>query len=174
MIISSHLKSALIVLLSLSLSACGFHLRSADELPPQLHKLCLKTPNPYNGFTVKLRNLLRSLGLSVEPSCKDSPYRLTVYSINLTRDNPNITDANQAVSFTYTLNVEFDLKNSKDQVILSKRVLTANRVVILNSQQIYTSYNTGTIQNQLEQIVANQVFEQLITLESKKQFERFP
>jgi LPS-assembly lipoprotein len=42
------LSRALAVVLVLALSACGFHLRDALQLPPDLGPLLVQAPDPYS------------------------------------------------------------------------------------------------------------------------------
>ena len=169
-----NLSNSLVLLCCLTLSSCGFQLRSAKHLPPELHELCLITPKPNSSFTHKLTNMLTSLGLKIDESCKEAPYQLQVYSTSLTRDNPAITNADQALTFNYTFNLDFELRNHQGKAIISRRTLAASRQVILNAQQVYTSYNGGAIQKQLEQIILSQVFDQLTIRDTKTNFAKYP
>ena len=168
------MKYLAIILSCLALSACGFQPRSAKELPPQLHELCVVTPKPNSNFSHKLRQMLGSLQLKIDSSCTSAPYKLEIYKTSLTRDNPSITTADQAQTFNYTYSLDFDLNNNQGQTMISRRTLSASRSVILNAQQIFTPYNTSAIEKQLEQIILSQVFDQLTTIETKANFARYP
>lgn len=167
------LKLLSLLAFSISLSACGFHLRSAKELPPQLHELCLKTSAPYTSLIARLTNMLTALDLKIDKECKQAPYILNINNLELTHDNPAIADANQAVTFNYALHVNMSLQNKQGVAIIPDRNLVASRAVILNSQQIYTPYNTDSVEKQLEQIILNQIFDQLTTQQAKNSFATY-
>ncbi len=168
------LSASLTILICLNLTACGFHLRSAQDLPPQLHELCVVTPKPGSSFSHKLNRMLSSLDLKIVDSCASAPYKLEIYDTSLTRDNPAITTADQALIFNYTFSANLDLSDKQARSMISRRSLVATRAVILNSQQIYTSYNTSAIQGQLEQIILSQLYDQLTLSETKANFVKPP
>lgn len=168
------LKLFSLLAFSIALCACGFgfHLRSAKELPPQLHELCIKTSAPYTSFIARLSNMLSALGLKIDKKCEEAPYILNINHLELTHDDPAIADTNQAVTFNYTLHVDMSLQNKQGVTIIPNRSLVASRAVILNSQQIYTPYNTDSVEKQLEQIILNQIFDQLTTEQAKNNFAK--
>ncbi len=162
---------SLLIALSLSLMSCGFHFRSAKQVPSPLKNLCLTTPKSKSGFNSSLSSMLRSLDIKLIEPCNGAPFVLTVFDITLTHDNPAIADANQAVTFNYTLNADIALSSAQGKTIIPRRVLSASRIVILNSQQIFVPYNSDSIETQLQHMIISQIYDQLTSLQTRHALE---
>lgn len=162
---------SLLILLALNLVSCGFHFRSAKQIPPPLKNLCLKTPSSEASFNSGLSSMLRSLDIKLITPCDQAPFVLTVFDINLTHDNPAIADANQAVTFNYTLNADIALSSAQGKSIIPRRMLSASRIVILNSQQIFVPYNSDSIKTQLQHMIISQLYDQLTSLQTRHTLE---
>jgi LPS-assembly lipoprotein len=61
---SPMIKRALVVVLVLALSACGFHLRGALQLPADLGPVMVKTPDPYSPLGQSLADALDRSGIA--------------------------------------------------------------------------------------------------------------
>ncbi|SRR3989339_1119176 len=148
-----------LIFLCLLLVGCGFHLRSAQDFPPQLRTLNLKTPNPYSSFTTSLTDLLTSMNVQLT---KNAPYTLNISQIEFNNPQAAITTTTQAVTYTYTLTITYSIeKHSK--VIVAPQTLTTSQSVMMNVNQIYNSNSSALTQRELEHTMMDLLYNQFIS-----------
>lgn len=111
-----YIKLFLIVVLCTSLSACGFHLRGREALPPQLKTLYVDAA-PYSPLTLSLKQTLKSAGVNVVDSAKESPLTLQILSENFNQQLINISANTFVKSYKLTYIVQFQLVNKSQTVI---------------------------------------------------------
>ena len=76
------MKKIIIIIISLALTACGFHLRSQNQLPEKLHVIYLASSNPYGPFESTFSQTLRSAGVTVVDAADKAPISLNIINAN--------------------------------------------------------------------------------------------
>ena len=157
------IKILVVISLAISLFGCGFHLRSPQELPANLTNLYLQIDNPYSNLAALLKRMFESLDIKVSKSPKHAKYVFQVITHRFEHDNPAITTSNQAVTLTYRLIVNFQIKTAGGKVVFGPRMLVASREVILNANQLFTNNVNPLVKQQLNRLMTNLIFNQLIS-----------
>ncbi len=156
----------------LLLSACAFHTRSSADFPPQLHNLYLETPNSYSNFRSQLSHTLKALDFDLMTDKTKAHYYLEIRNLSFTNDTPPLTDLSQAIAINYILGLDMELKSSKGTVLVPTTHLSTSRIILLNSQQIYTSYSGEFVKPQLERILISQILDRLSNQQTLAKLEK--
>jgi len=156
-------KILVMTVISLVLSGCGFHLRSAAKVPAQLHTLYLKTPSPYSPLVTQLKATLKSFGIRlVKNHCK-AAYTLNLKKIHFSQSNPAITTTNLAVSFTYSLTVNIQITTANNKAVTPLQTLYATRSISQNPSQVYTPGAATLARQELRRDIISQIYYALIS-----------
>jgi LPS-assembly lipoprotein len=103
-------------LVALTLSACGWHIRGAIDLPKDLSQLYISAVDSKGALMTELRQLLKANRVSVVENESDANYMLTI--IEETKDRRSAGVGGDALSSSYELTLkaiyEIRLKNSSE------------------------------------------------------------
>jgi outer membrane lipopolysaccharide assembly protein LptE/RlpB len=138
---------SLMILLSCLLSACGFHLRNASELPAQLHTLYYSPENPYEPVATELQTTLTSLNLRLVSSPRQAEYTLRLSKSNTRHSQANLSDTSQASTISYSQNVNVSIINNRTKSLVISSNFSASVSQYLNQNQIMTA-NTSSLASQ--------------------------
>jgi LPS-assembly lipoprotein len=153
-----YLFSLLSCVVLISLSACGFHLRSYNELPPAMHTLYLQTENPYGSFEASLRYNLRTSGVILVDAANKAPITLKISKPLQTNSNLATGPSSQARTYSISYEVTFSLANAQGENLLPPQTLNTSRNLILSANQLPQSNNQIDILNRdMEQDIINRL-----------------
>lgn len=174
MSISRFLKRVLtpaLILITLCclLTACGFQLRSKNELPASLHQLVLIPLKPYSKFTTLLKEMINSMGIKLLPEkSKQARFALVITKDDFTHSRAQSVNANLPTSASYSQTAEVEIKDLKTGAILTSNTFSKSESQSLNTNQLYTpGTNRVAVSSLNEQIVA-QIFYWLSSHNIKK------
>lgn len=158
------MKRILIILVStLLLTGCGFHPRRANDVPPELHTLYLKSSKPYSPLITQLRSMLASLNIKLVNKQSDAPYTLNVSNIVFSQSNPPITTTTLAVSFSYTMSVSVHIQARDGKQLIPTKSLSAQRSISQNASQVYTPGTATLAKQELRRDIISQIYYVLIS-----------
>jgi LPS-assembly lipoprotein len=149
--------------LCLLLSACGFHLRSQRSLPAQLHNVYFSSKNSSIALNSDITSLLKSLNVTLAPNASKAPITLLVSNYRYAHRQPSITTSNQAITFTYSLSINYQLLKSDQTPITASRTLSVSYDQMMNANQIYLNNNAPTVERRLQKEIVNILYDQLIS-----------
>ena len=139
------------------LTGCGFHLRNATNMPPQLKTLYLNVDKPDTPFNQALRHLLLSLNVNLTQKASEAPLQLKV-TYDFTHSTPEIVSSTQTVTYVYTLQVEASVLNSKGVIVVPVHVIVLSQTQAMNTTQIYTPNTASIVENELERDTINLLY----------------
>lgn len=134
------MNKALFVFITLLISGCGFHLRSQNALPAELHSIRLTSCTPYGDFESNLRHALTQLGVSVSRN-GNAPIAINIINASLYQDVPTIGGSNQARVYVYYYRVTFDIRDACQKIIIPAKSVVANGTLIVNAGTAIESTN---------------------------------
>ena len=142
---------------------CGFHLRNASELPPELHVLYFDADNPYDPVSVGIKETLTALDIKLVGSPHQAPYTLHLTKPVSTNTQPSISDLTLAttVSFTQTISASLINNNTKKTIISSGFAETLTQT--LKQNQITTNSTTALGTQDLPRRLINDIYLWLTT-----------
>jgi LPS-assembly lipoprotein len=159
----ASLRIALVVLLvSFSLSSCGFRLAGTNDLPPELSSIYLVTSNISK---VQIRALQRSLenaGATVVSQLDQQSVQLKV-SLKVAPDRQLATSARDgAIVRRISRGLTFSVKAADGQTIAATQTLRQQKDVSLNDDNLQASNREQeTVTRELEQSLFDQLVRQL-------------
>jgi len=165
----SFIRFALGMMALLCLMSCGFHLRSAFNIPPEL-KILKITPNqPYEPFQRVLRKTLIQNGIMIvdcEPGENaTTPYTLQLLSINFVERPVAYGSDVQVNRATLQLNVTYEIVDAKCCIVIPKRCIQVERdLSIVPNSVLGTEHERANVQAELYQDAATLLIRQLSSI----------
>lgn len=148
-----------------SLAGCGFHLRGAANLPPQLHTLYLKSDRPFTPFMNELRSSLKLSGVHLTPSAKDAPYTLEISNETLNTQETSIGGSQQIRDYTATYSIQYDIKNNDGKTIYGPNTISDKQTITVLANEILT--NSNKLNNAKRIMTQNLISKMMFALTSK-------
>jgi LPS-assembly lipoprotein len=105
-------RIALASLLSLLLSACGFHLRDALTLPPDLGPVRVEARDPYSPLALSLQQALRRAGAQVVEGQARDVAVLDIVSERWANTPLSVDAQGRALEYTLRYAVFFELRDA--------------------------------------------------------------
>ena len=159
----TSLRIALVVLLvSLSLSACGYRLAGTADLPPELSSIYLVTNNISESQSRALQRSLENGGATVVSQLDQQSVQLNV-SLKVEPTRQLATSARDgAIVRRVTRGLTFTVKAADGQTIAATQTLSQQKDVSLNDDNLAASNREQeTVTLELEQSLFDQLIRQL-------------
>src|SRR4051812_24155774 len=106
------------------IAQCGFKFRSYQDLPEQLRLLYLSSDEPYDKFTLLLKQHLIQLGILLTESPESAPVTLKIANAKLIYAEPDITTSDKARIYLITYRVQFILQNIQGKALVPIQNIT--------------------------------------------------
>jgi LPS-assembly lipoprotein len=129
-------RSRLVLLCSLLLAGCGFHLRGTMDLPPSLGSIYIQGGNPYGEFVAELRRTLRASHTHVVDSPAGARATLTIQREDVHRQVLSVGSTGKAREYGLALTVEFQVTDPKGQVLVPSQTVSVSRDLSFDSTQV--------------------------------------
>lgn len=144
------------------ISACAFKFRTASELPPQLHQLYVQTEEPYGRFETMLKSSLRSSGIVLVDSPRQTNFILHISRPALTYVAATLGTSNQSRVYSVVYGVSYSILNA-EEVELSKpqRLVSTRSLILSGNQLIETNNQLSLLEQEMQRDVLNQLFNAL-------------
>lgn len=156
-------KLVLLACLIICVSACGYHFRSAKDMPAGFHQVFIETSNPYTNLVSLLKQQFKALQVGTVDKPVNAKFTFQIQDEHFEHDTQNITTSNQAITLTYRLILHFQIKSKTGKTVFGPRRLVATRDVILNANQIITNNISPLVKQQLDRRMTDLVFDQLMS-----------
>lgn len=131
----SYVKICLILISVFLLSGCGFKLRTAESLPPQLHQVYYQTDNPFGQFEVAFKKALKAsnVKLLAAPNAT-APILHVTSNYSSTTTSSISTTSGRVYSLSYTATISIDDASGKP--LLPSQIAGASRSITLQPNEI--------------------------------------
>lgn len=148
----------ILVLCSIGLlSGCGFHLRSATSLPPQLHKMYLATDNPYGDFTLTFKKSLQDAGIELTNAANLAKVTLTL-TYNYAATTTSTGTSTQARLYTLNYAAITTLQNTQGKNIIGPFTTSVSRNLTLAPYEVFeVSTQVDTVKQELQTELATKI-----------------
>ena len=156
-----RLFSLLAVLLLVN--ACGFHLQSRAEMPPEMQRTRLEVQLPYSEFARRLETHLEQNGVNVVTVLDDAA--VLEVPVNTTRKEiQSIGDNARVREFLIRHTVQFRLLDSNGTELIPMQTFEQSRVYSFNEQDILAAEREDEfLRNDLADSLARMVVRRLGT-----------
>ena len=127
-LLPSILRSTGLAALVLSLGACGFHLRNALTLPPELNPVRVVAPDPYSPLAESLADSMTRAGATPASSNMAEPATTLQIASERWGNTPiSIDELGRAQEFSLRYAVAFALIDSNGEVVVPQQVVELSR-----------------------------------------------
>jgi LPS-assembly lipoprotein len=110
-----------------ALSACGFHLRGAVELPEQMNTVYAQGFGPASPFPSYLSENLKQSDARLTLEREDAGIILNAINEQFNRREVSLSETGKANIYELSYVLTYDLRNSSGDVILGKQTITVVR-----------------------------------------------
>jgi LPS-assembly lipoprotein len=150
------LSRALAVVLVLALSACGFHLRDALQLPPDLGPLRVQSPDPYSPLAESLSEAMARAGATPAAEGATDVATLRVLSEKWGNTPLSVDAFGRAQEYTLRYAVFFRMTRADGSILVPQQALELSRD--------YVSAVTNTLGTDGErEILANEMRREMVS-----------
>ncbi|HEC19382.1 MAG TPA: hypothetical protein ENI97_08560 [Gammaproteobacteria bacterium] len=118
------MRHLLTLLLLLSLTACGFHLRGAVQLPAELNALALRDASPATDIAPELRRALQNEGVRLSET---APRVLQLAGERYAKRVLSVDSAGRAQEYGLSYTVDFALRDESGALWLAPQSVTETR-----------------------------------------------
>lgn len=156
------IKISLLFFISLTLSACGFHLRGHQPLPPELHVIYIESSTPFSEFSKRLEQTLRSIGIVVTTCPQDA--RITLHIIAQTVKHQLTSQGSNGQLSTYLLSyyVSYQLVDAAGRVLQCPQTIIETRSFQISANQLLGDTNVqDTLVDSMRRDIIYQLLERL-------------
>jgi outer membrane lipopolysaccharide assembly protein LptE/RlpB len=166
--ISLILSGVCIWMSFLSLTGCGFKLRTTNSLAQNLHKIYYQADNPYEEFETALKRALKTSGvILLDESNKYSPilHLSSSYSYNTQGAYSSATSRTYTLTYTAILSIS----DFSGKVLLTPKTVAVSREITLKpNEMIETTSQTYISKREMQQELFIKIFN--ILTQIKPQF----
>jgi LPS-assembly lipoprotein len=138
-------RASLIIGVMVFLTSCGFHLQRAMYLAKPLHRMYLKTPDPYGQLARSLQQYLKISNVYLASSPEEATTVLSILRDDTSQELLSVSGTQQTRQYTLRVTVDFALTTSDGKMIGGPQTLTETRTMTVQSNQILGSSNEANL-----------------------------
>lgn len=127
------------IILSVSLSACGFHLRGIGDIPEWLNNVAVITKDSDPKIAHLLESQLTSYHIKISESPEQAKYWLVVTKSNIAKQVISIGASTNQRQYQLIMTVQFLLQTPKGDVLKKPMAVIVNRQLTVNNDRILGS-----------------------------------
>ena len=127
------------LLLTLFLTACGFHLRGLIDIPKWLTNVAIISNDGSKELASILKSQLEGYKIDVNPDPATANYWLIIDKTNFQQQIVSIGASTNPRQYQLILTIEFMLQTAKGQIIKPLRVVSVSRQLTVNNDRILGS-----------------------------------
>ncbi len=157
---------AILIIIALFLTGCGFHLSGSLPLAPNLHNLYLETNDPYGQLTKNLKIYLRASDVIVEQKPEEAKLILEIISETTSQQMIGISAKQDTRVYNLILTVIFQVKNSQGKILVPPQTMRQIGSLTIQSDQILAGSNQAD--NIYQQLRVRIIYDIMSRLSSKE------
>ncbi len=153
----------LVYLAALLLAACGFHLQTRADLPPEMERTRMEIDSPHSEFARRLESYLEQNGVQVVIGLGDAAV-LEVPLNRMRKEIQSIDDQARVQEFLIRHTVQFRLLDKEGTELIPLQTFEQSRVYSFNKQDILAVEREDEfLRNELSDSLARMVVRRLGT-----------
>lgn len=131
----------LLLLLTLLITSCGFHLRGEVALPSDMQRVFIQTDDPYGWLARGLAEYLKSSGTYIANSAQGATMTIKILHLDKSQQLLSVSGTQQTRQYNLVLSATFELLNSTGKTVTTPQVVTEIRVLTVAANQILGGSN---------------------------------
>jgi LPS-assembly lipoprotein len=161
--VNNIIRAALLLLLAVSISACGFHLRGNIPLDEGIKNMFVSAPE--GTFKDQLERVLTTSGARISATDAGADVILVVTNAATNRTVGTLDDRGKANSYNLQFKVTYSLKDPTGVSIRSAASLTESRRYNFDPETVIeTEAEEAELQESMEQDISLRIVRQLSTI----------
>jgi LPS-assembly lipoprotein len=155
------IKQLLFLIIPIFLAGCGFHLRGAHPLPPQLHTMYLQSTKPYSDLTKQVKMTLAISNVKLVDDPTKAPIILSLSNENFSTYQTSVGNSTQTRNYNATYAVTYQLQNKYGSDITAAKTISNSSTITVNQNEILENSNKLNIakQNLIRDLVMKLMFQ---------------
>ncbi|MEN8129488.1 MAG: LPS assembly lipoprotein LptE [Pseudomonadota bacterium] len=134
--LGSTLTRSVILLLVISQWGCGFQLRGAADLAPELSRTQIQGVSPYSDFAAKLRQQLRANGVQVVDSKEQAMAILRITKNKSGRRVLSVGDNGKVREYQLFSVLSFEVRGMNKERLLKNQTIRLTRDFVFNENDV--------------------------------------
>lgn len=165
-----HTISFIVLLLGITLlTGCGFHLRGAAPLPPNIKSISLHSATPYSLLMQELKEIFVSMKIAVVTPTEHPDLILVIDSETFSSTSLVQSASSSTEQYIMYYTITYHLDDAKNQSIWGPKNLRLSQTYSINQNEVLTTGTIEqTIQQQLQQEAAGRIIVQLGSVDAQK------
>ena len=161
--VNNIMRSALLLLLAVTISACGFHLRGNIPLSEGVKNMYVSAPE--GPFKEELERILSRAGANLTTTAAGADAILVVTKAETTRTVGTLDEQGKANSYNLRFNVKYSLKTPDEENIRPQQSLTESRRYNFDPATVVeTEAEEAELQESMEQAISLRIVRKLSTI----------
>lgn len=126
----------LLGVLVLLLSSCGFQLRGAYQLPPQMHATWVNAANPNSALARSLKRTLNANGIRLVESQSSSSAVLRLFGEKNSKRVISVDSRGQAREYELSYSISFSLSLADNTALIAEQTLSLQRDFLFDTTDV--------------------------------------
>ena len=131
--------SLLLVFVMVNLSACGFHLRGSEALPPEMAVTYIQSSNPFSTLVDDFAGALRARGAKVTERIEDATAVLRIQANDRERDVLSVNTSGKVLEYELRQTIRFAVATAENLPIVESQTVTMRRAYLYKSTDVLGS-----------------------------------
>ncbi|MCF7981656.1 MAG: hypothetical protein K9K86_06700 [Pseudomonadales bacterium] len=144
---------------TLSISACGWHLRGSEPLPEEMQTLYLSIANENSDLSRSLKRSLKTLGVTLTEKSADAPLTLAITNVDNQRRTVSTSSRGKAAEYELTTFITYELKNKQGETLFGPDTVSAEKIYLFDPNQVVSAFEEEQL---LRQEMQRDLIQQLI------------
>ena len=152
-----------VLLLAITLTACGFHLRGNIPLPKNIQNMYVQGPD--GTFKDKLEDVLTNSGATIAPSALAADVVVNITEATSSRDVGTLDERGKVDSYNLVFRVRYSLDDTQGKVVRESTSLRESRQYDFDPELVVESESEEQqLQTSMEEDIALRMVRQLSTV----------
>ena len=158
------------ILLTLCLTACGFHLRGNMPLAEPLHHLYVQSSDPYSELVRNLKQALKLSGVELTGTPVEATTILDIMHEDQGQQMVSVSGTQQTRQYNLTLSVTFRVTDNNNKVLVPEQTATETAAITIQANEVLAGSNEATnIYQQMRRAIVFDIMYRLASKSTAKQ-----
>jgi len=137
--IRRQLLYLLVVLVAVTQSGCGFHLRGSEALPPEMAVTYIQSANPFSTLVDDFAAALRARGAKVTERLEEATAVLRIQENDKERDVLSVNTSGKVLEYELRQTIQFSVATAENLPIVESQTVSMSRAYLYKSTDVLGS-----------------------------------
>jgi len=161
----NNIKRLLILVTTILLASCGFHLRGTLSLPPSLRTMYLQSNSPYSDFTRQLQSVLRLSGARLVNNPQQASIIFYIPIEKFSTYQTTVTSTVQTRNYNANYTITYSLQDKHGNTIVQPKSISSHDTITVNQDELLE--NSSKLDATKQTLIRNLIMKLMFQLTSK-------